>query len=67
MSSARKHFDCGLQQEGPDELSDQNFDHDDLFVNSNLFDLYSKLGITEHEIREDVYEVVANLFPVVVC
>lgn len=26
-----KHFDCGLQQEGCDELYDQNFDYDDPF------------------------------------
>ena len=52
-----KHFDRGLQQEGSDELHNRNFDYDDPFVNGNLFDLYSKLGITEHEMREDVYDV----------
>lgn len=31
-----------------------------LFVNYNLFDLYSKLGITEHEMREDVYDNVVD-------
>ena len=55
-----KHFDHGLQQEGSDELYDQNFDYDDPSVNGNLFDLYSKLGITEHEMREDVYDYVAD-------
>ena len=51
-----KHFHRGLQQEGSDMLFDQSFDYDDPSVNGNLFDLYSKLGITEHEMREDVYD-----------
>ena len=55
-----KHFDRGLQQEGSDELHDRNFDYHDPFVNDNLFDLYSKLGITEHEMREDVYDNVVD-------
>ena len=54
-----EHFDHGLQQEGSDELYDRNFYYDDPFVNDNLFDLYSKLGITEHEMSEDVYDNVA--------
>ena len=55
-----KHFDRGLQQESSDELCDLNFDYDDPFVNGNLFVLYSKLGITEHEMREDIYDNVAD-------
>ena len=55
-----KHFDRGLQQEGSDELYVHNFDCDDLSVTGNLFDLYSKLGITEHEMREDVHDNVAD-------
>ena len=55
-----KHFDHGLQQEGPDKLYDQHFDFDDPSVNGNLFDLYSKLGITEHEMRDDVYDSVVD-------
>ena len=71
---AGKHFDRGLQQEGSDELYGQSFDYDDPSVNGNLFNLYSELGIIEHEMREDVYDnvvdstiVVAHLFPVAVC
>ena len=59
VSSAGKHFYPGLQQQGSDELYDWNFD-DDPFVNDNLFDLYSKFGITKHEMREDVYDNVAD-------
>ena len=55
-----KHFDHGLQQEGFDELYDQSFDCDDPSVNGILFDLYSKLGITEHELIEDVYANVVD-------
>ena len=59
-STGRKHFDCSLQQETSNELYDQNFDYDDPPVNGSLFDLYSKLGITEHEMREDVYDNVVD-------
>ena len=55
-----KHFDQGVQQEGSDELYVHNFDWDDPSVTGNLFDLYSKLGITEHEMREDVHDNVAD-------
>ena len=55
-----KHFDRGLHQEGSEELYVQNFDFDDPSVNSNLIDLYNKLGITEREMREDVYDNVAD-------
>ena len=37
----RKHFDCGLQQDGFDKLYDQSFDYDDPSANGILFDLYS--------------------------
>ena len=43
-----KHFDCGLQ-ECSDIQNDRNFDYDDPLVNGSLLDLYSKLGISEHE------------------
>ena len=55
-----KHFDHGLQQEVFDELYDQSFDCDDPSANGFLFDLYSKLGITEHELIEDVYANVVD-------
>ena len=52
-----KHFDHGLQQECSNELYDQIFDFDDPSVNGNLFDMYSKLGITEHEMRDHVCDM----------